>query len=495
MQLFPRQREFIEWLEERERTQTDGLVEKSRDVGMTWLCVAFLVHRWLFRAGFHGSVGSRKLDLVDRLGDPDAILEKARILLRHLPVWMLPPGFSLARDMGFCRIQNPANGSSITGEAGDQIGRGGRSSMYFLDEAAFIERPMLAEAALAANTNVRIDVSTPHGLGNPFAQKRFSGDVAVFTFDWRDDPRKGGWQIINLFSGEIIADGPGGTQPPTVPPDHKLVYPWYEDQRRRLVDPTLIAQEIDRDYTASLEDICIPARWVRAAVELSRRLELPYHGPIVAGLDVADGGGCDNVLVIRQGPTVLAVHVRSQGNTTDTANWALDLARTAGVHVLHYDRPGPGAGIAGTFASRSRTRPLGLITNGVNVGATPTNTRWPNGLTSREMFANLKSELWWTVRRRFERTYELVECGIQHPLDELISIPNDPQLVAELSNVRYCQTEAGKILMEKKTELRARGVGSPDRADALMLAFAPLPATVRAAAGGRRTALESYVPR
>src|SRR5262249_29852206 len=158
---------------------------------------------------------------------------------------------------------NPANGATITGEGGDQIGRGGRASVYFVDEAAFLERPRSGERALSQTTRVRIDVSTHNGPGTPFYAKRFGGKGAVLVMDWKDGPRKN--------HTETRADG-------------TTVYPWYEEQKRRY-DPVTVAQEIDRDPHASVENITIPAAWVRAAVGL----RLPAGDVPVAGLDVAEG--------------------------------------------------------------------------------------------------------------------------------------------------------------------------------------------------------------
>jgi hypothetical protein len=59
---------------------------------------------------------------------------------------------------------NPA--FSAGGEAGDNIGRGGRTLVYFKDESAHYEHPDLIEAALGDNTNVQIDISSVNGLGN-----------------------------------------------------------------------------------------------------------------------------------------------------------------------------------------------------------------------------------------------------------------------------------------------------------------------------------------
>lgn len=53
-----------------------------------------------------------------------------------------------------------------------------------------------------------------------------------------------------------------------------------------------------------------------------------------------------------------------------------------------------------------------------------------------------------------------------------IDIENDEELVAQLSNIKYKINSRGQIQIESKDEMRKRGLPSPDRADALMLAFA-----------------------
>ena len=53
------------------------------------------------------------------------------------------------------------------------------------------------------------------------------------------------------------------------------------------------------------------------------------------------------------------------------------------------------------------------------------------------------------------------------------SIPNDPDLMAELTALRY-GFKGGELLIESKDEAKRRGVKSPDRADSLALTFADL---------------------
>lgn len=486
--LYPRQVELLRWLEERKRTQTDGLVEKGRDLGLTWLSISFLIHEWLFEPGFKGSVGSRKQELLDGLGNPDTIFEKIRILLRRLPSWMMPVGFDWKKHDNFCRLLNPATLGTISGESGDEIGRGGRSSFYFVDEAAFLERPERIEAALSGNTNVRIYVSTHNGPTTVFNRKLESGSLAVFRFTWKDDPRKNHWQVVD-GEGQVMDSGLAGTEPSGLKPAQKLIYPWYEAECRRLRDPVIIAQEIEADPSGSVEDICIPFAWVKSAVDLDKRFDMPGGECFEGGLDVADSGPNLSVLVARCGPVVTGIHERRSPGTTDTANWALEKAEAEKITQLNYDVAGVGAGVAGTFSARDREGSLPLSVYGVNVGVGPSKSCMPDGRTALETFANYKAELWWQVRQRFEKTFELVEQGVEHPLDECISIPDNPELIRQLSNIKYVRLESGKKRMESKIEMRHRGAPSPDHADALVLAFAGLAGPVRILTGSRKREL------
>jgi len=303
--IFPRQCEFLLWLREREVKKQDGLCEKSRDVGISWLCCAYALHGWLFRRGYSVGFGSRKLEYVDEKGNPKTIFEKLRLLLERLPWWMRPPGFNDKHHSAEGKLINPHNGSTITGEGGDNIGRGDRTAIFFCDEAAFIERADLIDRSLSQTTNVRIDVSTPNGIGNSFWRKRFRlPDEQIFIFDWRDDPRKD--------------------------------QAWYEAQKGRF-DEITVAQEIDRDYSASVQGVTIPAAWVQAAIGL----DLPAKGECVAGLDVAAGGKNKSVYISRQGPVVKRIVDWSQ-DTTQGAWRAKEEAITDGATVLNYDAAGVG---------------------------------------------------------------------------------------------------------------------------------------------------------
>jgi phage terminase large subunit len=114
---------------------------------------------------------------------------------------------------------------------------------------------------------------------------------------------------------------------------------------------------------------------------------------------------------------------------------------------------------------------LPFLATPVNFGGEATRNKWPDGRTAKEKFRNLRAEMWWNLRVRFERAYEFREQGISHPFEDMISIPNHPQLIAELSTVLVEHSETGKIQLESKKAMKNRGVKSPDFGDALALAF------------------------
>jgi hypothetical protein len=96
-----------------------------------------------------------------------------------------------------------------------------------------------------------------------------------------------------------------------------------------------------------------------------------------------------------------------------------------------------------------RLEGLGYPCNEVNVG---TATQFP------DQFANLKAQLYWKLR-------ELFQEGAIHGL-------NDELAISQLASIRWKANLRGLTQIESKDDMAKRGVGSPDRAEAIMLAFA-----------------------
>ncbi len=473
--LYDKQAEAIRWFEARSANKEDGHFAKSRDIGFTWMAGGYATHRWLFEDGYKCNFGSRKAEYVDRIGDPDSIFEKIRMLQRGLPRWMLPRRMSDNSAL----IINEDRGSIIRGEAGDDMGRGGRSTDYFFDEFAFVERADSVDAASVANADCRIFGSTVNGQGNLFFRKAHDGSMREdqkFRFHWSDDPRK--------RNGTVEVDVQGADGVVT-----KKTVSW-ETATRNKMEAHKWASEYDIDYSASVEGICILAKWVEACKKIKHLVTLPRPLNGVAGGDVG-AGKAKSVLVNRFGPWVFKPTAWSDPDTIDTAN-RMVMAAESEVHMLdgftgrvkslRFDATGVGHGV-GSVLKRGSSN---ITAYAVLVGnPADEDTQWPDGKTSKEKFANIKACSWWICRERAQKTYQHVLWltepdnaeAIQHPLDELLSLPDDNEgleamaLNSQISLVKWGTTTTGKIIIESKEALAKRGISSPDYADAAMLTF------------------------
>lgn len=461
--MFRRQQELIEFLYACVKSEQPGLVEKSRDMGATWVCSAFSVWLWLFWPGSAIGWGSRKEQLVDKLGDPDSIFEKIRIIINGLPEFFLPDGFSVSDHMLFMRIINPENGATITGEAGDNIGRGGRKLIYFKDESSHYERPEKTEAALSDNTRVPIDISSVNGIGNVFHRRReagadWNGEIVpdmtqVFVMDWRDHPDKD--------------------------------QAWYDSRKARAEADGLqhiFAQEVDRNYAASVDGALIEQAWVKAAVDAHKKLFLSESGRWSSALDIADGGSDTNAQSQRQG--IILRHLDEWGarDPAQTARRAIANVADKGGIDLQYDCIGIGAGVKGEI---NNLRDEGKLPDQIklvpwNAGDKVLNPHKrvivgdKDSPTNSEFYTNLKAQGWWELRNRFYRTWRSVTEGAVYDPDSLISIDSNISNLHKLEK-ELCQVTASKgARLKMVIDKTPPGTKSPNLADAVMMDYWPL---------------------
>lgn len=414
--LFPKQEEFVHWVVALWKGREDGLAEKSRDMGVSWLSVAIAVWMWLFYDGTVIGFGSRKEEYVDKLGDPKSLFWKARQFVNLLPVEFRPEGYDEGKHAPHMRILNPETGATIVGEAGDNIGRGNRTSIYFKDESAFYERPEAIDAALSQTSNCKIDLSTVNGNGNPFYKKRHSGKVKVFTFHWTQDPRKD--------------------------------QAWYQKQKDTL-DPVIVAQEIDIDYNASTTDSWIDGASV-AEAQRNGPADVEAIGDWIVGVDAAHYGDDESVIHKRRGRLNLKQETRRLLNGPGLASVVEaecdDLVEGGGAIggiVIELDGPG---------VSCYDQLKLGKYKDkvvGVHTGAK---------LSDGKNY-NIRAKMWRDARDYLE--------------NRPVAMHNDGELKSQVSSVKY-RYKDGLLLMQSKKEYKAEFGKSPDRADAFVLTFVPV---------------------
>lgn len=445
--LFPKQRDLMQWFMQRWTSGDDGIVEKSRDVGASWLAMALACTLSLFNKSLSFGFGSQKESKVDNGGDPDSLFYKGRMFMQNLPA-EFRGNWDVRRHAPFMKILFPETGSSITGEVGDNIGRGGRKTMYFIDESAHLEHPALVDASMASVTNCRIDISSVRGLSSPFAQKRHSGTMPVFTFHWRHDPRKDD--------------------------------AWYAELPKKH-DPIVIAQEFDINYSASMEGIVIPSIWVQAAVNAHIKLKIKASGALRGSLDVADEGMDKNAFAIRHGNVI--THAESwTGKESDiyaTTEKAFTLCDHNNLTGFSYDADGLGAGVRGDARKVNEKRKADGFKElhitpfrGSDAVLDPERIVPMTDRKAGDMFENRKAQAWWALRFRFQATYRAVQGESFNP-DDIVSISNEfPEYIAlcnELSQPQYGLSKAGKILIQKKPD----GSKSPNLGDCVMQLLSP----------------------
>jgi phage terminase large subunit len=457
--LFPKQVEWIDWFLARWRVPEPGITEKSRDCGVTWLamCTTNTLSMWM--DGLRFIFGSAKADIVDRTDDPDSMFHKGRFFLQHLP-WEFRNGWDPASDGSFMRITHRRTGSTLVGQSGDEIGRGGRSSAAFIDEAAHLPHPQMVDDALVSNTGCRIDFSSVAGMANPFAVKRHSGQISVFTFHWRDDPRKD--------------------------------QAWYEKIKRDTADPVAIARNVDIDYHASTEGQLIPSAWFQASVGACEKLGIEPTGVARGGFDVADEGRNQCAFAGRYGQELEYLVRWPGGNGGDifkSVERVFGYCQAGEYEDFAYDADGMGASVRGDarIISAQRKReglryikdypfhgsgavvdPEGLFRMGHGNEKSAASPK-----KNKDMFANLKAQSGYTLRCRFLATYRAVVEGLPYNVDDIISIAPDLPLLDALSlqmqQPTYSLTATGKIVIDKTPD----GMPSPDLYDAVMIAYNP----------------------
>jgi phage terminase large subunit len=231
----------------------------------------------------------------------------------------------------------------------------------------------------------------------------------------------------------------------------ELVSPYWLEQRRAegLEGTPWWQAKVLGQFPDTASNAIIPLAWV----ELARVREPITDAREWAGLDVARFGTDDSVLVEGSGngpESAQIVHGQDTMQVAGMGKAYLDRRRG----VLAVDVIGVGGGVVDRI--REQHPPGTLLA--INVAEAPTR--------DAELLVNLRAQLWWDVRRQLDPTNTTDEPLSLARLDELTY----QRLRAELTAPTYRMTSSGKVQIESKEELKARGLPTPDLADAFNLA-------------------------
>jgi hypothetical protein len=190
---------------------------------------------------------------------------------------------------------------------------------------------------------------------------------------------------------------------------------------------------------------------VEAAV--GREVLLVRDDPLIMGVDVARFGDDSSVIRFRRGRdarTIPPIKLRGV-DTMELAARVADESRRYRVDAIFIDGGGVGGGVV------DRCRQIGLNLTEVQFGAR--SDRAPVGQDRSIGFANKRAEIWGALRDWLVRG----------------AIDNDPELVGDLTGLEYgyvLRDGRDAIQLERKEDMKRRGLASPDNGDALALTFA-----------------------
>ena len=219
-------------------TAGDCLINKSRDMGATWLIITVFHHAWLFVDNVNLLWVSATASDVDQhpTSNPGTILWKHDYINHWLPAWMKPPIHRRQMHIG-----NKLRGNSLDGEATTgNVGRGDRRTAIGFDEFAAVEDGEGMLEASSDTTSCRVFNSTPKGPGTAFTNiykhiKAGTKQVKLIELPWWEHPEKG-------YGRELVEDEHG---------NKKYTSPWYRAECRRRSSPKEIAQNLDMDHMDS----------------------------------------------------------------------------------------------------------------------------------------------------------------------------------------------------------------------------------------------------
>lgn len=197
--------------------------------------------------------------------------------------------------------------------------------------------------------------------------------------------------------------------------------------------------EVYGDFPKSGEDQFIGPFLVDDAMKRERHKDMT--APIVIGVDPARGGMDSTVIAVRQGRDIIAIKRYKGDDTMTTVGNVIDAIEEFKPILTVIDEGGLGYGILDRLTEqRYKVR-------GVNFGS---KSKTPM------MWGNKRAEMWGAMRDWLKTA----------------SIPQDRILKNDLVGPMKKPNSAGIIFLEGKKEMKARGLASPDAADAIAVTFA-----------------------
>ena len=313
--------------------------------------------------------------------------------------------------------------------------------LVIVDEAAGVNLEIYEaiEGILTSSGARLLLIGNPTAIGTPFYDAFMKPGYKTFHVSAYDTPNFTACGI----TPEDIASDTWQDKAKEIPYPRLITPQWVSDRYKSWGENSAPYQvRVMGNFPQQGEDTLIPLLWIELAME--RWADAEETEPVQIGVDVAAYGSDKTVIAVRKGQKLTELQVYSQKNTRETAGLVQAASREHNTRWIAVDEIGIGRGVVDSLEED------GYENAGVNVAERSTDS---------ERWHNLRAELW---------------CGLREQLDpekEPIALPPDDELLSELASVKYKVDARGAIQIESKDDMRKRLGHSPDRADAVVLAF------------------------
>jgi phage terminase large subunit len=227
----------------------------------------------------------------------------------------------------------------------------------------------------------------------------------------------------------------------------------------------VVRVRVEGEFPKSEPDVFISLEWAETATE--KEID-PTGNELHIGVDVARYGDDETVIAPRIGGKVFDLLCYQKKGTTETTGNIIATARRfhANYGIRHVyvkiDDDGVGGGVTDQLNEIIQQELFPFSIEVIPVG---------NGRTAidSDHYDNRGTEIWAAVRDHLKDNLSTFLLGES----STVELPNDDRLLSQLTTRKYRMTSKGKIVLERKEDMKKRGLDSPDRADAVALAFAP----------------------
>jgi hypothetical protein len=270
-------------------------------------------------------------------------------------------------------------------------------------------------------------------------------------------------------------------------PDHKISTHLVDKRWEEEVidefgkDSAYVEARAHARFPTQIQDKVLPVTWLESAMETTE--SSVTSGVIKLGVDVAADGGDEFVIAEVDGFKGRIVHSSAGAENENSAvvsDRILDeILRAEATHKarginaqvrVKIDTIGVGWGVVGDLTRRGEEGKHHALIVPVNVA---------RNASEPQKFANQRAEMWWNLRTMIQPRQQLMQLMDDNAVKQVrvdvydgpVLLDIDTRVKAQLTGPMYRPGSGGSIQIEKKSEMKRRGLRSPDRAEALLLAY------------------------